>query len=168
MGNSIIKPKLRLVLDERLARTCVNCVEKALAEMFGVQAQAGAWSVLNEYTAGGDVTGILSMVQLRLEANLVLSFDRETIFGVLSKLYRREFTEIDKSVQQGVGELTNIVYSMMKKALNEQGYTFQMAIPSVIFGEDHRVQTIHQGQTLVVPFTTDHGPFTVAVTIQGG
>src|SRR4051812_1077238 len=138
MGNAVIKPKLGLVLDERLAKICISCVQKALAEMFGVKATPGIWNCRKEFTAEGDVTGILGMVQVRMEANLIISFEKATIFGILGRLYKKEFKEIDRSVQQGVGELTNIIYSMMKKNLNEQGYDFKMAIPSIIFGQDHR------------------------------
>jgi chemotaxis protein CheX len=156
----------RLILDEHLARTAIAAVQGALATMFGVRAVPGPYSLQKDFVSHGDISGILGMVQERMEGTLVVSFEKATIFGILKRVYGREFSEVDSSVRQGVGELTNIIYSSMKKALNERGHSFKMAIPNVVIGSSHSIINLHEGQTMVVPFSVEGGSFYVEIAMQ--
>lgn len=156
-----------LILDESLVSTAMKGVQNAFTNLFGVTAKAGKYSIETESRAKGDVSGILGMIQDRVEATLVLTFEKNTIFALLERMYGKPFSEIDHSVRQGVGELTNIIYAGVKKDLNDKGHKFKMSIPSVIIGANHTVYNIHDGKTLVIPFSVDGaGEFFVEITLQ--
>lgn len=146
-----------LLLDENLARICINAVQKAFSTLFSVTPMPGAVTLEKDYTAEGDVSGLLGMIQDEVEATLVLSFRTETIAALLGRMYGKTFDGIDKSIRDGVGELTNIIYALTKKDLNDRGHSFTMSIPSVIIGKDHSIFNIHDGKNMVIPFTVDVG-----------
>lgn len=155
-----------LVLDANLAQLATTSVEQAFEQLFGIQVKASSHNIIRGHVNKGDISGILGMVQNRMEATLTLSFDKPTVLGIMTKFYGEKVTDIDLRVRQGVGELTNIIYAMMKKNLNDTGHTFQMAIPNVVFGDGHSIVNIHEGRSLVIPFGVEGGKFLVEIAVQ--
>lgn len=154
-----------LKLNEAMVKEVNFGVHSTFANMFGLKPNPGQHFFKEECKFTGDVTGIVGMTQDRVEGALIVSFPQATIFKILGKMYRREFTEVDKSVRAGVGELTNIIFGVLKTNLNKSGHSLKMAIPNVIVGDQHMVALSNPGSTLVVPFETESGPFTVLVTL---
>jgi chemotaxis protein CheX len=159
--------KPQLVLDERLADIATKSAQKAIESLFNMKVRPGSVTMRKDYVSQGDISGILGMVQESIEATMVLSFKKETVFALLGKLYGRKYDQIENSVKQGVGELTNIVYASMKKELNYKGHSFKMSIPSVVIGTGHSVIAMHEGDSMVIPFTIeDAGEFFMQITLQ--
>ena len=158
--------KLNVELGERLSKE-INCgVQATFGNMFGVKPVMQAFRIEKECSVEGDISGILSLMQEKAEGTFIVSFPKETIFKFLEKMYRKPFHSIDQSVKSGVGELTNIIYGVLKANLNKDGFSFKMAVPSVIVGENHTVITINAGATMVVPFQSPMGNFSVLVTFH--
>jgi len=153
----------RLVVDDQLAKIAIQSVRKAMETLFTLTPTNTPWSLQKNFQSHGDISGIISMVQEKMEATLIVSFEAKTIFQLMKKVYKRDFTTIDSSIQQGVGELTNIIYSSIKQKLNDRGHEFKMAIPNVVIGQGHSIINLHEGQQLVVPFSADGNPFYVEV-----
>ena len=77
-----------------------------------------------------------------------------------------EFTEIDDELQDGAGELLNIIFGQAKAALNERGYGLDLAIPSVIRGNDLKVTHMTNSPAIIIPFTSEVGPLYIEVGID--
>lgn len=119
-----------------------------------------------DHVCQGDVSGVIGIAQEQIEGTLIVSFPQDTITSVLSLVYKKELTTIDDSVRQGVGELTNMIYGQLKKALNERGHALQMAIPNVVIGRQHQVVPFHYGVAKSISFESDKGPFEVTIAVQ--
>ncbi len=166
MSDSTAKKTHAFVLDEEIAKTAIDCFQKAFATMFGTIVKPEDHRFVEEFTSTGDISGIIGMAQEQTEGNLIVSFSREAIFSLMERIYGKKFTDIDSSVRQGVGELTNIIYSMIKKSLNDRGYQFRMAIPTIVLGRGHSIINLHQGKTLVIPFVMQGSSFHVEIALQ--
>ena len=46
------------------------------------------------------------------------------------------------------------------------GRLFHGAIPSVITGKSHRIESTSKGPKVAIPFTTDAGTFTIVVCLE--
>jgi chemotaxis protein CheX len=154
-----------LELNESLVKEINFGVYSTFTSMFGLKPSPQPHFLEQECLAKGDVSGIVGLTQDRVEGALIVSFPKDTIFNILSKMYKKQFTDIDKSVKAGVGEMTNIIFGVVKTNLNKSGYSFKMAIPNVIVGEQHTVAITNPGTTLVIPFDTDSGRFSVLLTL---
>ena len=154
-----------LQLNDHLAKEINFGVYSTFSSMFGLKPEAQPHKIADECVAEGDVSGIVGLTQDRVEGALILSFPRQTIFAILGQMYKKQFTEIDKSVKAGVGEMTNIIFGVVKTNLNKNGFGFKMAIPNVIIGDTHTVTICSPGETLSIPFKTDAGSFTVLLTL---
>ncbi len=158
--------KLKVELDHRLAKEIDYGVHSTLANMFGMKSEVGAFNIQKKCSVQGDVSGLITLTQERSEGTLIVSFPKATIFGLLSKMYRKPFTEINSSVTLGVGELTNIIYGVIKANLNKDGFEFKKAVPNVVIGDQHTILTCDSGPTMVVPFTTEVGNFYVLLSFH--
>lgn len=127
-------------LDLEVAGDLQIAIEDTLERMFGIKV-AYAFESFDRSGAisSGDVYGSVSIISERYLGSLVLSYPKETLFQILSGFYKREFTSIDKSATQLVGELTNIIFGVFKHRLNQKGFAVKMAIPVVITDATHRV-----------------------------
>ena len=159
--------------SDQLINEITTGVQKTLSSVFKVNPIPGPHFIAQDYTGSGDVSGFVTLTQERLEGALVVSFPAKSIYALLSRLYKREFTTIDKSTRQGVGEVTNMVFGSLKANLRSSGYTLQMVIPTVLtsdFGVSETgtpppVAIYMPGKTLVMPFETEVGSFTVMLLL---
>ena len=161
-----VPPKPHLELNEQTVKEINNGVSATLMNIFGVKPVPGAHKILTNHMVEGDVSGIVGIAQLEAEGTLVVSFPKETIFKLLEKMYKKPFTEVDKSVRDGVGELTNMIFGVFKTNLNRNGFAFQMAIPSVVAGGNHTITVGDEGQSLVIPYDSPQGSFVVQIRLN--
>lgn len=157
--------KAVLELNDKMVQEISYGVHRTLSSVFGLNPIVGKHYLAEDLASQGDISGFVTLTQERVEGALIVTFPQATIFGVLSRLYRKQFTEIDKSVRQGVGEMTNMVFGVFKTNLVNYGYSFKMMIPSVVVGEAHKVAIYMPGKTLVIPFETEVGSFKVMLLL---
>lgn len=155
-------------LTDQVATIVEKNVRDVFLSMFNLEAETGKPRFEQDHVNQGDVSGTVGMVQEEMEGTLTVSFPKRTIFNILGQIYGREFTTVDQSVKEGVGELTNVIYSMIKRGLNDTGYAFKMAIPDIIVGDNHQIFKIQTGPTLVLPFVLSGEAFEVSITIRSG
>lgn len=53
-----------------------------------------------------------------------------------------------------------------RKDLEEMGRLFHGAIPTVITGKNHKIESTAKGQKIAIPFTTNVGTFTIVVCLE--
>ncbi len=153
------------LLDKKLINAFVDGVSKTLATMAGTQTNTGTPTIEKEFSTKGDVAGLIGMVAGQMKGTLTISFEKETLFFILENMLGEPYTELNEQVADAVGELTNMIYGCAKTTLNEMGYGFEMAIPTVVMGRA-KIKSFHTGATLVIPFTCTKGKFFIEITVQ--
>lgn len=113
----------------------------------------------------GAVAGMIGMVSGKIVGNLTISFEKEAALKIINSMTEESYTEINDEVLDAIGELTNIIYGSAKTVLNQFGYAFEMAIPTVIEGYNGLIN-IHNGKALILPFRTDNHRFFLEVIVQ--
>lgn len=69
--------------------------------------------------------------------------------------------------KDAVGELTNMISGQARKELEEKGKKLGAAIPLVITGKNHKLETMTEGPQIAIPFKTNFGSFTIEVGLAG-
>ncbi len=113
----------------------------------------------------GSVTSIIEITGHGPTGAIVLAFPSQTIFNLMKEIYRRDFTEVNKSVTDAVGEITNVIYGVFKHRLENYGYQFGLSLPSVTTTPLTSFPLGTWAQA--AEFHTPAGPFYVAI-INGG
>jgi|YNPMSStandDraft_1061717.scaffolds.fasta_scaffold41220_2 chemotaxis protein CheX len=101
-------------------------------------------------TLGGDVTGLV-----------MVSFKKEVISKIVSKMINKEITEIDENVMDIVGETANIIAGNAKEKLEK--YKIIISLPIVVTGKNHFVKQFNEAteKILEIPFKTSEGNFSL-------
>ncbi len=113
----------------------------------------------------GDITGVIGLTGDK-EGSLAVSFSTSCALKIVENILGEKHEELNDEVADAVGELTNMISGDARSQLQQMGYAFKAAVPSVIRGKGHTVKHISKGPTLVIPFTTDSGDFFVEASFS--
>jgi chemotaxis protein CheX len=157
---------LNPLFDKRLINAFVDGVIKTMKTMAQTEVTPGKPFIEPHFVLKGEIAGMVGMVAPPLKGTLLISYGKDTIFQILENMLSEKYTELNKEVSDAVGEITNMIYGSAKTSLNQLGYNFEMAIPSVISGEFNIVQA-DKAATLIIPFNIVNGStFYVEITVQ--
>ena len=119
----------------------------------------------NEIQTGADISGVIGIadgangwVAIGLSKQLALKLT-ENMLGV-KKQY------IDADVRDATGEIVNMIAGGAKAELAQKGYTFKIAIPTVVVGDNHELGQMKGCNYIVIPFVADGCEFFVSVCIE--
>ncbi len=134
--------------------------------MASLKAEPGKPEIKKTNIAKGDVTGLIGMASEQAKGTLAITFTEPVILDIAKRMLHEEFQTVDSTVTDLVGEITNMVTGGAKRILSEQGYRFDMAIPSVVAGKGHTIRHKSKAPIIMVPFNTEAGSFFVEVCFE--
>ncbi|NJL24669.1 MAG: hypothetical protein HC902_05535 [Calothrix sp. SM1_5_4] len=162
---------LGLVQQKSLDVNFINPFLKAAVKVLETQSSTSA-KAGQVYKKGprdrfmGDISGVIGLVSEAFTGSVVISFPSATFLKIMSRMLGEELSEVTKEIEDGAGELTNIIFGQAKIELNERGYGIKTALPSVVTGQDHSIMQMTNGPRVVIPFETDVGPFFVEICLS--
>ncbi len=167
LGDRMANRVLPLKLDEQLAKEIKTAVTCAMQNTFGAKVTSG------DYETGegivslmGDVSGVIGMVQNRLEATMIICLNFETVRDILPHVVGHSVSVTHEMTVDAVGEITNMIFGQIKTELNKRGYALKLGIPSVVMGRGHFVSQFHRGHYMIVPFYLDGQMFQVQIALH--
>lgn len=130
-----------------------------LSTMAMVNAIAGKPTVKQGGNPLGDVTSIIDLSGKDIQGSLAISFSKVAIFDITEKILGECVDNINDTVIDIVGELTNIITGNAKRLYAEQGMDFDLTRPTMMIGNDTPLTHSVEGKATVLPFNTDAGVF---------
>lgn len=152
-------------MDVRLINPFLLAAIHVIKTMTNVEPKPGKPFVKKDRLPLGDVSAVIGIAG-DARGSMALSFTESCIKAIVQNLLQMEVTRIDEEVEDAVGELTNMICGDARGRLNEDGFSLQASIPTVIVGKDHRIRHINDGPHLAIPFETPYGGFTVEVAFS--
>lgn len=110
-----------------------------------------------------DVSGVIGLSG-GAQGTVALSFPRITALKVVSEFGHMKVVTLDETVVDAVGELANIIAGAAKKDL--AAYKINIALPTVVLGENHELAVPKDVIPMVVPFESKFGPFCLTVSFK--
>lgn len=154
-------------LDVSFINPFLNATVTVLKTQASTEARAGKiYRKLPTENLHGDISGVIGLISEAFSGAVVISFPADTFLKIMSRMLGETYTEINKDIQDGAGELTNIIFGQAKVELNKNGFGIKTAIPSVVAGAGHTVQSMTRGPRMVIPFETDLGGFVVEICLS--
>lgn len=139
----------------------INPLLEATVDVLGTmaftQAKPGKPQLKQDKKANGDVTGYIAMNGDNAEGWMALSFEQDTILAVVNNMLGEKLDAIDESVQDCVGEITNMITGGAKRRYEVLGLNIDLARPAVFVGRDQDMEFSQPGASIVLPFMTDNG-----------
>jgi chemotaxis protein CheX len=152
-------------VDISLAKPFISATIDVLSTMAMVRPVAGKPFVKKNNEACGDVTGIIGITGEK-NGSISVTFTKACAVGIVKSMLGGDIGDIVQDVQDAVGEITNMISGQARRGLAEMGHVFQAATPSVIMGPGHSIAHVSSGPIMAVPFSTEHGEFTVEVSFE--
>lgn len=155
-------------LDVQFVNPFVECTLMTLKTQCNMQATPG-----KPFLKGAqdipriDIAGVIGLTSSAFNGSIALCFPEKTFLSAMEGMLDEKFAEITKDLEDGAGELLNIIFGQSKIILNDRGYGISKAIPTVIRGQDISVSHQTASPSMILPFETPGGPFVIEVVIDG-
>ncbi len=107
----------------------------------------------------GDISGIISITSETFNGTLAISLSEDMFAKIASKMLGEDIKGINEGNVDLIGELANIILGQAKIELGNVGYSIQMALPSCVWGKDHKIKHFGGGVCVVIPFESEFGTF---------
>ena len=153
-------------MDVKMINPFINATLNVLETMASIKAESGKPYLKKDDVARGDVSGVIGFTGEK-SGTVSVTFDELCILKIVSNMFGEEMKEINNEIADAVGEITNMISGQARKELEEIGNVFQGAIPSVITGKNHKLESVTEGPKIAIPFKTKAGNFTIVVCFEG-
>ncbi len=151
--------------DVTLAKPFIQAAINVLSAMSGLSPVAGAPFAKKDNKAQGDVSAIVGITGCKSGA-IALSFSQSCAIALVKGMLGDAIEDIMADTRDAVGEITNMISGQARASLSEMGIPLQGSTPSVVFGKNHTLTFPGQASVIAVPFTTEHGNFTLEFCFQ--
>ncbi len=111
----------------------------------------------------GDVSGIIAITSETFRGTLAVSFPEKLFIKMASNMLGETHDKLHDGIVDIVGEIANIILGQAKIELQKLGFGIEMAIPSVVWGKDHKIKQFGGGKCVVIPFETSEGTFYIEI-----
>jgi chemotaxis protein CheX len=143
----------------------ITATTEVIAAMASLEVIPAEAYLKKEDAATGDVSSVVGLTGTPT-GSFSISFDKESILRITSRLFNEEITELDNDVAEAAGELANMISGQARKMIEGQGDLCDGAIPTVVTGEGHKLVHITNGPKIAVPFTLDKAKITLEVCFE--
>lgn len=147
--------------DVNFINPFLNATQKVFKVQAFIEARPGKPSLkkMSDPLLMGDISGIISIASETFKGTLAISMPEAMFLKILKNMLGTEQASISEDVVDLVGELANIILGQAKIELASLGYRLDMALPSCVWGKDHKIKHFGGGVCIVIPFETDSGTF---------
>jgi len=114
-----------------------------------------------------EIAASIGLTSSAFTGSITLCFPKEVYLALMSNMLGEPYTAITDELSDGAAELLNMIFGSAKVALNPKGYNIQMAIPSIIRGENLKTTHFTRQQVIVLPFETEKGEFHIEISTEG-
>ena len=151
--------------DVTLAKPFIQATINVLSAMAGLSPTPGAPYVKKTNQAQGDVSAIVGITGSKSGA-VALSFSQSCAIALVKGMLGDAIEDILADTRDAVGEITNMISGQARAGLSELGIPLQGSTPSVVFGANHTLTFPGQATIIALPFSTEHGNFTLEFCFQ--
>ena len=152
-------------MDVKFINPFLYGTNEVMEKMAFISPVAGKPFAKSSDAACGDISGIIGMTG-DATGSLALSFTESCILGICEKMLGEKHTEINRSVLDTVGELTNMISGASRKLMEKDDLKVIAAIPTIVYGRAHTIHHVVKGPSIVIPFSTECGDFVIDVCLK--
>jgi chemotaxis protein CheX len=138
---------------------------RSLEMMASVTAEKIGLSVKEDLITTYDISAIIGITG-DTSGSIILSFPAELACRIASNMLMEEIATMDRSVEDAVGEIGNIVVGDARRLLIQDGFSLSISVPTVVIGKGHRISRSGDIPCIAIPFKTDFGEFEVNVGLR--
>lgn len=153
-------------VDVKLINAFLESLLHVLYTMAQTEAEHKTPTLKTDSIAKGDVSGMINMKGSEITGTIAISFSEDTILEIAKRMIGVELRAIDDTINDLVGEITNMVTGGAKQILIDAGHVFDMSQPQVFAGKKHQIEHQIDDRVIHVPFQSSSGIFYAEFSFQ--
>jgi CheY-like chemotaxis protein len=111
----------------------------------------------------GDISATLPITNQRFMGILSISFPKDCFMKTVSKIKKKEITEISDEAKSALDTILSQVYYELNMALPKTESSFTAGISTVIVGDEHNFEHSPNSPGMTIPFSSENGEFIVEI-----
>lgn len=112
-----------------------------------------------------EIGAVLALVGKQFSGSISISYSKTLYLALIGAILRQKFDEISSDLEDGAGELLNMIFGVAKAKLEaDHGYSFKSAIPTIIVGPNIHMRALTAHAQIAVQFKGKDGPFEIRVS----
>lgn len=140
---------------------------RSLDMMAGIQAEKVGLELKEDLITTFDVSAIIGLTG-ETSGSIIISMPTKLACRIASNMLMEEVTELNKNVEDAIGEIGNIVVGDARRSLIQDGHQLSISIPTVVIGVGHKISRSGDVPCIAIPFSTEWGDFEVNVGLREG
>ena len=152
-------------MDVKFINPFLEATLHVLQTISNIDPEKGTPYLKKTNVAVGDVSGVLGLAG-DMNGIISVTFTESCILYIVTGMFGEVVSEIDESIRDAVGEITNMISGQARQQLEAQGIRLQAAIPSVVMGKGHTIAHLTKKPIIALPFSTQGGEFTVEICFE--
>lgn len=138
----------------------LSSTSSVFSQMLGIEVSRLPPFVRNGHSPQYDVTGIIGLTG-KTTGTVALSLTKEMSLSITGKLLGDMPTEVDATVVDAIGEVTNMIAGAAKSQLEQ--LELSLGLPTVITGKSTCIAFPSNAVPISIPFDSPLGTFVVEV-----
>lgn len=138
---------------------------RSLDMMAGIQAEKIGLEAKEDLITTYDISSIIGITG-ETSGSIIISVPEGLACKIASNMLMEEITSMNKSVEDAIGEIGNIVVGDARRSLIQDGYSLNISVPTVVVGSGHKISRSSSVPCIGIPFSTPFGDFEVNVGLQ--
>ncbi|HEY3399828.1 MAG TPA: chemotaxis protein CheX [Geothrix sp.] len=143
----------------------IEATLRSLEMMAGITAEKTGLAVKEDLITTYDISAIIGITG-DTSGSIILSFPTPLACRVASNMLQEEVTVMDRSVEDAIGEIGNIVVGDARRLLIQDGFSLSISVPTVVVGKGHKISRTGDVPCIAIPFKTKFGEFEVNVGLK--
>lgn len=123
----------------------------------------GSCSNLTDAGMKGDIGSIIQVTGKDFCGTVFLQFPESTFLYVMCGMIGEQFAKLTPDIEDGAGELLNIIFGFAKRHLSERDYQLEMAIPVTLNGAELEQWQQANQQSTAILFSSEGGNFCMGI-----
>lgn len=145
----------------------IESIDEFFTTMLKATVKRAAISVTRDMEVSGSIRALIGLSG-KVRGTVVLTMNDDTAAGILKCLLGSDVPLDDDSIKDGVAETVNIIAGGAKAKFHiNDGSAINLSLPTVIRGQQVRVDHPSNAIWLEVPFESSLGNFTLKVSFDG-
>ena len=138
---------------------------RSLDMMAGIKADKTGLALKEDLITTFDISAIIGLTG-ETSGSIIISMPAALACKVASNMLMEEILTLNKSVEDAIGEIGNIVVGDARRALIQEGHSLSISIPTVVIGSGHKISRTGDIPCIAISFTTLFGDFEVNVGLR--
>nr|WP_320131263.1 chemotaxis protein CheX [uncultured Holophaga sp.] len=143
----------------------VESTLRSLDMMASVHAEKVGIELKEDLITTYDISAIIGLTG-ETSGSIIISMPEQLACKVASNMLMEDITSMNKSVEDAIGEIGNIVVGDARRALIQEGFSLNISIPTVVIGSGHKISRSGDIPCIAIPFSTEYGEFEVNVGLR--